>query len=268
MADNDFVKKWEEKKPAHYAHFDYPVSLDSCLDKIQDPDYVAHYAFYPFIHYEMKTRKLTDENGAIKAGEPKVRNIKYAAHMDSWIYRYYSHLINEKYNERVIKDGLNDVSVAYRNNLGKNNIHFAHEAFSFIRKEDDCLVIIGDFKDFFDNLDHTYLKKQLKALLGVENLSKDYYNVFKSVTRYSYVELDKILEMKGLENGKKGIKELNASGKPVMTKDELRKLVGKKDGSIIKNGSKGVPQGSLCGARHNPPYAERVIMPSKVSIYE
>ena len=29
----------------------------------------------------------------------------------------------------------------------------------------------------------------------------------------------------------------------------------------------GVPQGGLCGYRHNPPYAERVIMPSKGAIY-
>ena len=192
MEEIDFQEKWKEKKITHYAHFDYPVSMDSCLGKITDPDYVSRYAFYPFIHYSMKTRKIEDKNGTMRNVTPKIRNIKYAAHLDSWIFRYYAYLINEQYNKRVLEDGLNSASVAYRSNLGKNNIHFAYEAFSFIREKQDCFVIIGDFKDFFDGLDHSYLKKQLKALLGVQNLSKDYYNVFKAVTQYSYVDIEKL----------------------------------------------------------------------------
>ncbi len=247
MEEVEFKDKWKKKKITHYAHFDYPVSLESCMSKIKDPDYVARYAFYPFIHYSMKSRKLVDKNGTIRNDNPKVRNIKYAAHLDSWIFRYYAYLINEQYNKRVLTDGLNDVSVAYRSNLGKNNINFAYEAFSFIREQRDCLVIIGDFKDFFDGLDHTYLKKQLKELLGVQNLSKDYYNVFKAVTRYSYVDIEKILELRGLKSGKKGIKELNSSNKPVMTKEKLESLAKEKDG-IIPNAPHGVPQGSPISA--------------------
>ena len=34
------------------------------------------------------------------------------------------------------------------------------------------------------------------------------------------------------------------------------------DGTFITP-DKGTPQGGLCGAPHNPPYAERVIMPSQ-----
>ena len=247
MDDIDFLKKWENKKITHYAHFDYPVSLSSCINKIKDPDYVAKYAFYPFIHYSMKSRKLVDKNGTMRNDDPKVRNIKYAAHLDSWIFRYYAYLINEQYNKRVLADGLNTVSVAYRSNLGKNNINFAFEAFSFIRNQKNCLVIIGDFKDFFDRLDHTYLKKQLKSLLGVQNLSKDYYNVLKAVTKYSYVDIERILELRGLKGGKKGIKELNSSNKPVMTRGELEAL-SKDKGGIISNEPQGVPQGSPISA--------------------
>lgn len=242
-----FREKWKKKKITHYAHFDYPVSLDSCFNKITDPDYVGKYAFYPFIRYSMKTRRLENKNGIMRNGTPKVRNIKYAAHLDSWIFRYYAYLVNEQYNKRVIEDGLNSVSVAYRSNLGKNNINFAYEAFSFIRDQQDCLVIIGDFKDFFDKLDHVYLKKQLKALLGVQNLSKDYYNVFKAVTKYSYVDIEKILDLRGLSKGKKGIKELNSSNKPVMSKAELEALSKEKDG-IFHNELCGVPQGSPISA--------------------
>ncbi len=247
MEEIGFREKWKKKKITHYAHFDYPVSLDSCFNKITDPDYVGRYAFYPFIHYTMKTRRLENKNGTMRNGAPKVRNIKYAAHLDSWIFRYYAYLINEHYNKRVLENGLNSVSVAYRSNLGKNNINFAYEAFSFIRDQQDCLVIIGDFKDFFDKLDHVYLKKQLKALLGVQNLSKDYFNVFKAVTKYSYVDIEKILELRGLDKGRKGIKELNSNNKPVMSKAELEALSKGKDG-IIHNGPCGVPQGSPISA--------------------
>ena len=81
----------------------------------------------------------------------------------------------------------------------------------------------------------------------MQNLSKDYYNVFRAVTKYSYVDIEKILELRGLKSGKKGIKELNSSNKPVMTREELEALVKEKDG-IISNKSRGVPQGSPISA--------------------
>ena len=44
------------------------------------------------------------------------------------------------------------------------------------------------------------------------------------------------------------------------------------EAGIMENGKyldreRGTPQGNLCGYRHKPPYAERVIMPSKGAIY-
>ena len=107
------------------------------------------------------------------------------------------------------KDGIDSVAVAYRTNLRKSNIDFAKEAFQHIQGTTSCYVMIGDFTDFFDNLDHIYLKKQLCDLLSVEKLPDDVYAVYKNVTRFSYVELQDLLMLNGLEDTHKGRKEFN-----------------------------------------------------------
>lgn len=111
----EWKEKQSQKVPPQYTHFDRRVSLDKCFGYITSPDKVAHHGFYPFIHYTIKSRKVKDG----KKGEPKKRQIYYAAHIDGWIYRYYAYLINEAYNQRVKKDGIDSVAVAYRTNLRK-----------------------------------------------------------------------------------------------------------------------------------------------------
>jgi hypothetical protein len=106
--------------------------------------------------------------------------------------------MNERYNLRIRDLGIEDVPVAYRSDLGKNNIHLAKQAFDFIKAKPNAYVMIGDFTGFFDNLDHQYLKRQWCSLLGVRQLPPDYYTVFKNITRYSTWELEDLLELNGL----------------------------------------------------------------------
>lgn len=94
--------------------------------------------------------------------------------------------------------GINKCAVAYRNNLHKNNITIARDAFSFLDKCDDCFILVSDFSKYFDLIDHQYLKKQLMEVLQVSFLSDDWYKVFRSVTKYSYIDLDKITSYKKL----------------------------------------------------------------------
>ena len=114
---------------------------------------------------------------------------------NGWIYRYYAYLINERYNQRVRKDGIDSVAVAYRTNLGKSNIDFAKEAFQYIRGTTSCYVMIGDFTDFFDNLDHVYLKNQLCDLLSVEKLPDDGLSGKSDEEKlgFSYSSLDRFI---------------------------------------------------------------------------
>lgn len=239
----EWKEKQSQKISPQYTHFDRRVSLDKCFGYITSPDKVAHHGFYPFIHYTIKSRKIKDG----KKDEPKKRQIYYAAHIDGWIYRYYAYLINEAYNQRVKKDGIDSVAVAYRTNLRKSNIDFAKEAFQHIRSTTSCYVMIGDFTDFFDNLDHMYLKSQLCDLLLVEKLPADVYAIYKSVTSFSYVELQDLLILNGLEDTLEGRKEFNArSHERALSPEQFRQ-----NRNIVYTSPHpkyGVPQGSPISA--------------------
>ena len=182
MDRNEWKEKQAKKPAPQYTHFDRRISLVQCFKYVTSPEKISRHGFYPFIHYTIKSRKVKDG----RKEKPKERQIYYAAHLDAWIYRYYSYLINEAYNRRVKVEDIDDVAVAYRTDLGKSNIQFAKTAFDHIRKACVCYVMIGDFTDFFDNLNHVYLKKQLCDLLSVNRLPDDFYAVYKNVTHFSY----------------------------------------------------------------------------------
>jgi len=176
------MKNYDTK---YFTHFDKRISFEKVKDKIQNPEWIAQHGFYPFLHYEIIFNKY---NRKTKMKKQKIRKIYYAAHVDGYIYSYYGDKINERYNETTKKRDINDVSIAYRNNKkGKNNIHFATEVIDFISKQSRAYIFVADFTDFFDNLDHKYLKEKLKEVMGIKNLPSDYYNVFKNITKFSYV---------------------------------------------------------------------------------
>lgn len=239
----EWKRKYSQKQTSQYTHFDRRTSLDRCFTYITSRENIKKHGFYPFIHYTIKNRVV--KHG--KKTKPKEREIYYAAHIDGWIYRYYAHLINEAYNQRVEIDGINSVAVAYRTNLKQSNIDFAHKAFQYIRNTGPCHVIIGDFTDFFDNLDHAYLKQQLCDLLSVDRLPEDIFAVYKNITRFSYVELKDLLELNELPDTKLGRKAFNAySRERALSTKEFRK-----NKNIIHASPHpkcGVPQGSPISA--------------------
>ena len=106
-------RKTIEKSIRPYAHFDSRTNIASVRQYISNPQKVAKHGFYPFIHYEKNMDKFKKEKGKVE----KRRDICYAAHVDRCIYQYYSHLLNELYNQITDEDGITDVAVAYRTNL-------------------------------------------------------------------------------------------------------------------------------------------------------
>ena len=234
------VKIFKYKK---YPHFDEKVHWKYLVDKIRNPKFIMGHAFYPFIRYCQAMQKYPKKyisGMRTKRDEPKTRIIMYSAHIDRYIYEYYSHIINTKYNKKIRQLGINKCAVAYRTNLGKSNINFAKEAFCFLRSCTDALVIIGDFTKYFDCIDHKYLKHQLCSLLGEQKLPEDFYAVFRSVTKFSYLELDEILKFKKLKKA-----EFNQLDR-VFTPIELRNY---KQGRILYNkNTYGIPQGSAISA--------------------
>lgn len=246
MELKDIKKEWVDrnKYARNYAHFDKKVSLKNVFDYIKVPDNIKKHGFYPFIHYEKKIRKYVKENGE-KRIKIKLRNLCYSAHIDRYIYSYYGYLINQKYNDYVKEHDIDTVTVAYRDNLHKSNINFAKEAFDFIKESKECFIIIGDFSDFFDKLDHQYLKKRLCTVLECDKLPDDYYAVFKNITKFSIWKLEDILEINGLTNNAVNIKKLNRKNK-VLTANQFKKFKSK---CVKKNKHNyGIPQGSAISA--------------------
>ncbi|AXP50486.1 reverse transcriptase [Bacillus subtilis] len=219
-----------------YKHLDNKKSIEKVKSKIQNPRWVAKHGFYPFMHFEIKFQKYSRKE---KKRKEKVRKIFYASHMDSYIYKYYGDKLNNHYNSVVDELGINEVATAYRNNLsGKSNINFAKEVIDFIKVQQSAYIFVADFTNFFDTLDHRYLKEKIRYVLKKDTLPDDYYNVFKNITRFSYFIKDTIeaeLKTKYTES------EIESSYK-YFTEKEFRAF---KHKNIYKNSKRyGIPQGA------------------------
>lgn len=227
--------------PRGYAHFDPRVTLDNVAEFVVDPFRVAHHGFYPFIQFEITTKKYVrlGDNSSKKDVKVKPRKISYASHRDRCIYQYYAHLLSKRYEPLLKSEGIDECVLAYRS-LGKSNIHFAAEAFSHIKAHSQCYVAVADFKGFFDSLDHAYLKKMIRKLFEDGIIPDDHYAVLKSLTKYSFCTIEDILQSKGYPDSQHGRKKLNALAR-IYNDGEM--LANK---SIIRRNEegKGIPQGS------------------------
>lgn len=241
------IKRSKIYKLRKYPHFDNRIHWRDVKHLVENPDYIVHHSFYPFIHYIQEMPKYPkaflnpDKYKQGKRDEPKDRDIMYSAHIDRYIYEYYAHRINLYYNEYAKEHRINNCAVAYRNNHpGKTNIHFAKAAFDAIKKTDNAMVIIGDFSKYFDQIQHKHLKEMLMRIMKVDSLPDDYYKVFRSITKHSWLELDEIREYKGINR-----KEFNKLDR-IFTPEELRSY---KKGRLQKNEKDyGIPQGSAISA--------------------
>ena len=235
----DFVKHHNDTKP--YAHFDLRVSLSmpSIRKYVMDRTKIVTHSFYPFIHFEKKNSRYG------KKGPKKPRELYYCSHLDRCVYQRYAFLLNYQYSIWACENNIDDVAIAYRDNLGKNNIDFAKDAFDAIRSFPQCFIFVGDFTNFFDNLEHQYLKKMMCEVLGVERLPQDYFSVFKNITRFSSWDWKDIVKAAGENIAERGVRKKINSKETVLTKEQFQK--NKKD--IKKNISGvGVPQGSPISA--------------------
>lgn len=188
-------------------------------------DTVAKHSFYPLIHRPITQRhykKVFNSDGDCigrahtflnekgeKESNAKTRHIFYSTHKDATIYSYYTEVVLcPMYQDYVLSvPGLSDCISAYRKiptvtdpDRNKCNIHFADDVFKFISTKEECVALCFDVSKFFDSLDHKYLKKAWCKLIGGINLPPDQYNVFRSVTKFSYVEYFHVLKEFGIKN--------------------------------------------------------------------
>lgn len=294
-------KDWFKIK--RYPHIGLPLNYSDrniWIEKyVTSPTLVAKHAFLPFIHKTSKLKKFrkvySNKDGNIhdsyklgnkflrKAGEKK-RELFYASHMDSLIFSYYAKLLSECYETKLNlpEYNLGEVVNAYRsipinskNEISSNkcNIDFANDVFKYILnyKEEQFAVIAFDISSFFDNLNHKTLRKIWAEVINEDMLPPDHFNVFKNITRFSYVDIvdifeefkDKIYTQKFNNKGEPlGIKQKkvdriqylrNQNAIAFCTKDDFFRLKGKllqpsktkklKDGKIVYRDF-GIPQGS------------------------
>lgn len=232
-----FIKEPTRKRA--YAHFDLRCTFASKSALVKDPHFVAGYAFYPLIEKPLRRMKQGED------GKPfnKPRPIRYAAHLDRCIYQYYAGLLNEKYNATARRIGIDDSSIAYRTNKkGMSNCGFAALAFSKMRELGTCYVYAGDFEDFFETLDHRYLKQRIKSLFDDGHIPNDYYHVLKNATRYSVWKIESLLDYHGLPHTKSGVRRLNHKAR-VLDPTAFKALVKKAVCQPWKETERGIPQG-------------------------
>ncbi len=234
-----------------YLHFDPPPSEATANSIVTDPDRVAAHAFYPFLGFTIETPRVSkDENGQF-VKKPKNRPIKLAAHLDAAIYSHYGRLLGERYESELRSRGLSDCVTAFRRLPGaaKNNITFAEEVFSFIQNHRPCVAFGFDVEKFFDRLDHDLLKRRWCATLGVPRLPADHFNVFKSLTQFTWVNRDLALEALGI-NPKKPLSQA-VSGHRLCSASQFRDQIRKKKlvwHNPERDKNRGIPQGAPISA--------------------
>lgn len=247
-------KKYKTKT---YIHFDHRVKIGAVQSYVTDKEKISVHSFLPLIHYEIsfdKFNQMKFQNEELIFLDTKIRDIKYAGHLDNHIYKYYSEMIqNEFYNQWCIDNNLDESILAYRNNKpGKSNIHFAAEVISKIVKMEESYVLIGDFTKYFDKINHVRLKNSVQEILNIERLSSDWFNVFQSVTKYGYFE-KKLLD-KLFGNTKELKRKKQKSYFKQLSEFRIFKTIYKKELKPNKTGV-GIPQGTAISATFANIYA-------------
>ncbi|MCK8778766.1 hypothetical protein M0654_02105 [Rhizobium sp. NTR19] len=256
--------EWEprDKDVKRYIHFDRDLSKQALAAIANDPKRVAYHAFFPMLRFHEEWTKYRKQNQRKK----KVRPLRYAARIDAAIYARYRALLTSHYEQELSKRNIGDVPVAYRRlpkdgGGNKCNIEIARDVFSHIRDMGDCTVTVVDIKSYFESLDHARIKLVWERLLG-QPLPPDHTAVFKSLTKYSIVDLDKLFQRLKLndpdspssgtrsQRRMRKIDVLKANRyKQICSTKEFREIVLGADGSapslLQKNGFDfGIPQGT------------------------
>ncbi|MCB9245692.1 MAG: RNA-dependent DNA polymerase [Flavobacteriales bacterium] len=255
---------------------------------LKDKTAISKHAFYPFIHRQLKIRKFRKEichdgtRSKLRKPSTKEREIYFSNHLDSNVFSFYSEILSTAYENEIRDLGISSSIAAYRKikldsekekSRNKCNVDFAHDIFQFIKsnKEKDLVAITFDIKSFFDNLDHKLLKKYWKRIIkSGADLPEDHYNVFRNITKFSYIEEDDLFEnFKNqiiVERKPKSFKEIKIKKKNYLrnkravaycSKDnieEIRNLGLIKSNKRVKDNknyllrAKGIPQGSPISA--------------------
>lgn len=245
-----------------YSHIDGIIRLNQkgqpkkkILDLINNKFEIKQHPFLPFIKFSIDFNKY---DGHKKIKKFKSRTIMLTSHLDSLIYQKYANELSEKYEALLEKDSMlavNEAAVAYRSGKG-DNIDIAKKVIDKIWKDSDVWIIKGDFSDFFDSLNHRYLIKQLRLVLGKE-IEDDWWHVIRSLT-YHYCFINKYSVQDEQGNKQEGLINIFnrehislpklESGDPYFHSLKDFDVFIKKNKGVVQKYSKGIPQGNSMSA--------------------
>lgn len=232
------------------------------MEYVMNKSKIESHRFYPMIHYTIIENKFQRKNtngvrDKLRSPQVKVREIYYANHIDGHVYSYYAHLLNESLNKQYESDeSLMDSVIAYRSipfNVKRNkcNIDFANEVFQYIKnsKKTNLSVICLDVSSYFDTINHNILKKLWAKLLLRVDLPQDHYKIFRSITKYSYIEIGHVLKLTPHAKINK-LSNLRYKSLPSFFENgsEFRKLIEGKNLIRVNRKNFGIPQGSPISA--------------------
>jgi len=238
------VEAWLKRRG--YVHFDRHIASADIEQRVLDPSYVARHGFMPFIGYDLDEPRYDRANKQIVS---KQRPIRFASHLDSHIFAYYSQLLTGPYEEYLRTHNLTGNVLAYRKHAiadqrkGKCNIHFANEAFEWIKQHGECTALAFDVEGFFDSIDHQLLKILWCSLLDGSQLPADHYRVFRAITKYSWVKMDDLASAMGF-----GRNRMEKSREPFTRSRTFREKVAKAGLIRTNPNTFGIPQGSPISA--------------------
>jgi len=224
-----------------YPHFDSAISRTAIADLVVQPALVAKWQFYPLIRYI----KIGDNAHGKAQRDAKRRPISYASHKDAHLYAFYAALLSERYEALLASRQLADSVIGFRSLNGRSTIHHACDAFSHIKNKGACIAIAFDVTAFFDSLDHAFLKGIWAEVLNVPRLPEDHYAIFKSITRYAWV--DRAAALNELRIGARRQALLSARV-PMCTSADFHRLIKERELIKVNATSKGIPQGTPISA--------------------
>ena len=151
------------------------------------------HSFSPFLKILIKTpRYRYQESEKHYELDTKIRPICFASHIDSLVFSFYSYCLTLRYESYIKEHGFDECILAYRSDLHLSNVQFAKEVFDKVREKGECSAIALDIKGYFDHIVHKKLKETWIAVLKEKELPDDQFRIFKSQTRYSYVNKNSI----------------------------------------------------------------------------
>jgi hypothetical protein len=180
---------------------------------VQDKTKVEVHSFLPFIHKVAKVRRFRKEinpdgsRSKLRVPSEKKRELFYSSHLDSNIYSYYAEIISKEYETKINALDVAECVTAYRripldpakpNSRNKCNVDFANDVFTYIKEHpaQQLVAITFDIKSFFDTLDHKRLKRMWRTVMETgADLPPDHYNVYRNITKFSYVEEREIFNL-------------------------------------------------------------------------